>query len=42
MKREVRSADSASDEPAKINSIQAITGIHLLTNRCTVMFKLKR
>jgi hypothetical protein len=36
----VCSADKTSEEPAKINSIHAITGIQLLTNRCGFMFKM--
>jgi hypothetical protein len=38
-KRDVCSADNTSLEPTNIKNIQAMTGIHLLTNRRALMFK---
>ena len=37
--RDVCSADKTSDDPAKISSIQAMAGIHLLTKLRRAMFK---
>ena len=37
-KREVWAADSTSEEPAKISTIQSMTGIHPVTEVRVVLF----